>query len=558
MSAKPANPKAARNAKRRKRAAKAEAKHGAEILEAARKGGYTSAKPKKFRGKGGYSGLRSKLRGRGDFVDDVVGGGARLVGNGIRSGISWLTDKAGSLVSKLLGSGAYDALGSDAPGANGYALGAMPKMVGNRDQGFVVEFSEEIAALTASDVFKSTTFHLNPGLSDTFKWLPKLARCFEEYELEAMIAVYKPLITPLMDAAGGDMVLNVVYDANGVIPGSVDTALNSYLAVGGRPLDQIVMAVECAPRETPTKVKFVRAADPPDDADHNLYDWGVLCVSQQGQPNATVGTTVGRLYLSYKFVFYKPITEFNSLDTPTFHSYVTSANSTATAPFGATSDLLLNRTPNYELAWVSGTSIALPSYVQEGKWMVLFSWISTTASAITAPSLSGTGLTVLTLFANDVSQSGFAPTGGETASRCVKAAIFTVTGSAPVMTLSSFTMATGASLDVFVVPVDIDLARFHATRNNHLRFSKMRDKRFTEELKTFSALQENDRRELQELKDLVMRLQSAPDRSVVEDGSEHELRPPPCLRIEQVEEATEELVEVRTVRRVPSSMATAK
>lgn len=454
----------------------------------------------KLEGKGTYNGLRARLRGRGDFVDDLVGGGARLLGNGIRSGVSWLTDKAGGLLKNLLGSGDY--LTSNSPVANAHVMGAMPTMVGTKnDSAFVIEFVEEIAGITATDVFKSTVFHLNPGLSSTFAWLPGVARKFEQYELEAMVVVYKPTITPLNDAASGDLVINVVYDANGNVPQTITTALNSYLAVGGRPLDQMMAAVECAPKETPTRVKFVRAAETGEDEDHNLYDWGKLCISQEGQPTATVGQAIGRLYLSYKFRFYKPLVQFDSLDVPTAHYYITNC-AFATPLGGSASDWIRKSDNTLELTRIDSDSFAFPSYVQEGKWLVMWYCVSSSA-ALTTPSITGVGWTAVAVWNNgtipSASSLASAPSGGATAARGLVGLVVSVTGAGPIFNFASAAGFSGLG-DVIVCPLDVDLVALHARRLSSQR-RRAQERSRIELIREDHRGIEDLRRQLKELRD---------------------------------------------------------
>lgn len=489
-------------------------------------------------GKGGYSGLRRKLRGKGDFVDDLVGGGARLVGNGIRSGISWLTDKAGGMLKNLLGNGDY--LTSAMPTMNSHVMGAMPTMVGNKDSpAFIMEFVEEIAGLTATDVFKSTVFHLQPGLSDTFKWLPGIARKFEQYELEAMVVMYKPTITPLNDAASGDLVFNVVYDANGSVPQNITTALNSYLAVGGRPLDQMMAAVECAPSQTPTRVKFVRAADPPEDADHNLYDWGKLCVSQEGQPTATVGQAIGRLYLSYKFRFYKPLVQFDSLDVPTAHYYVQSAASTA--PIGATEAAFTRRSDDtFLLTWVDGDTFAMPSYVQEGKWLIVYFAQGYTSGATTAPTISASGASAINIWNASGIPSGtalaIAPTAASTSQKLMSAWTFTVTAPGPTINFSSQIWTGNAQVDVLLMPLDVDLVALSARRQAYQQWGKTRDRRRVEMLQ-FEAKEVASLRE--QMDDLRRMISNGAERyeEKEDDGG---ILPPPRARKRVIEQESDD------------------
>lgn len=461
--------KAAR-AKARARLLKEARAKGAEVLEAARKGGYeTKGKPRRFVGNGKY-------RGRGGYVDD----GIDILGAGIKKGAGWLTDKATGFLKSLIGGGDY--IAGEAPIENAHVVGAMPKMVGTTNEPcLVVEDVKEVGKLTATDVFKRTTYEIQPGLGgDTalFHWLPSIARKFESYTIEAGVFLYKPLVSPLQDAASGDLAMVVVYDVNDEPPQNMSQCLNTYMAVGGRPMDAMMMALECAPSQTQTRIKYIRASepDPSLDVDHNLYDWGQLHVCQEGQPTTTVGQTVGRLYITYKIKFYKPLDEFEAQDPVTAHYSNNTTFAAAASPFGATaSEFKQMSPPGFDLTWVSGTTVQMPSYVKEGKWMVIYRLVSTAGGAVAATLGLGMTGTLLSLFKTSgggTTNQPKSPISGEVAQSATEILVVNVSAVAPTITL---TVTYGANFywDLFVVPVDVDLVQLAANRKAWKRAVRM-------------------------------------------------------------------------------------
>lgn len=461
----------AARAKARSRLLKEARAKGLAILEAAKKGGYkTAGKPRKFVGSGKY-------RGRGGYIDD----GIDILGAGIKKGAGWLTDKAASLLKSLIGSGDY--IAGEAPTENGHVMGAMPTMVGTGNEPcLVIEDVKEVGKLTATDVFKRTSYDIQPGLGGNdalFHWLPSIARKFESYTIEAGVFLYKPLVSPLQDAASGDLAMVVVYDVNDEPPQNMSQCLNTYMAVGGRPMDAMMMALECAPSQTQTRIKYIRGSEPEAslDADHNLYDWGVLHVCQEGQPTSTVGQTVGRLYITYKIKFYKPLDEFDEQDPVTAHYTTNTTFTTAASPFGATASEFKQSSPaGFDLTWVNAGTCALPSYVKEGKWLAIYRLVSTAGGAVaTTMTMNIGGGTALSFFKTTGGVQTSVPTSplnAELAQSGTVMRIFNVSSAAPTI---SMVVTYGANYywDLFVIPVDVDLVALAANKKAWRRARRM-------------------------------------------------------------------------------------
>lgn len=466
-------------ARKKKRADKkiAAAVHGAQVLAAAKQGGYQADPKKRFVGQGDY---RPRIRGQGDLVDDLANG----AGSAVRKLGEWGINKIGGLVKGFLGMGDYKQSG--APAENGYVAGAFPKMLGvNGEQPFIVEHHQMITELFACKDFKVTSFHINPGLRDTLSWLAPIARQFDQWEFEAGLALYVPGVTQYTDGASGDLVFACRYDVDGIAASSIQDAVNWYLAVAGRPCDRMMMAFECAPGQTPVRVKKVRAAEvPSDDNDEQFYDHCILDIYQGGQPATSVGNSIGRLYMCYKIRFYKPIVQFNALDTPTAHYKIATATA-AGGICGATADLFVPAVGNsLPLTWIDPTAFALPSYVSEGNWMVITHLENYTSGATTVPFWNLSGCTTLNIFCAagvfDSVDAVRGPVAGATSDEGISIIAVRVTAASPSFTQATTTFTGTAKSEIFVVPLDIDLVAYHARRVMHQRSEARRQAKVAE------------------------------------------------------------------------------
>lgn len=464
----------AKRREKRKAAKESAKKHGENLLVMAKKGGYIALKPKPFVGKGDYKQARpAKKRGRGDIFEDAGGWLGRQLGGLGRKAYNSIT----GTLKNFLGDGDYVASGFPQQGYMNQT--SMPVMVGNGDGGngghfTQIEHHQMICELKACEDFTVTEFHINPGLPDFLNWLAPQANQYEQYELIAMMFKYVPTVTPYSAAASGDLGFVVDYDTDSIAASSVANAANQYLAVFGKPADQILEAVEAKPSETAMRIKKTRAAEESTDLkDDQWYDHGILRVYQQGQPTATVGQTIGRLYCCYNFKFYKPKTDAFPLQTPTAH-YKTEANLATVTPLGTSSaDWVAGVGNSLPLTWTGPTSFAMPSYVDGGKWMVVTHAVAA-SGAMTCPTYTVTGGSSLLILASGTGYGTVAtcrgPQAAVVATEGVSIQTFQVFTGAPEFTIGSISMTTPTQFEIFVMPLDVDLVSLRAKRESHAKY----------------------------------------------------------------------------------------
>lgn len=541
--------------KERRKAAKLKAEaHGRRILQAAETSGY-EPKGKKFVGVGKYKPkgvvMQRKMKGQGDIIDSLAEG----AGNLVRRVGEWGLSKLGGVVKGILGVGDYQK--SNAPAENGYIAGAMPKMLGaGGESEVIIAHHEMVTELFAQEDFKVTEYHLNPGLGETFPWLSPQANQYEQYELEAMMVIFIPTLSPFSEAASGDLGMAVDYDTRSIAKTTIAGAANQYLSVFGRPMDKMAMAVECAPKETPVRIKKVRAAEvSAGDAgnDDQWYDHGILRIYQQGQPASTVGQAIGRLYICYKFRFYKPTTEVLDLQSPTAH-YKTMAHLAAATPLGTSSaDFVPGAGNSLPLTWLSSQAFAMPGYVFQGKWLMAVNWICE-SGVMRAPFFSNTsgaeGLRILadeTAYDNTIQVSG--PEYDGTAEKGVTLYTFTVTDAAPTFTCSDAKGVSPVRLEVLITALDVDLVSLHYAKRAHASRQKERERRVQQNYRDSRHLWDRESADIAELRKQIEQLKQHYGDPYFQEEKEEE--PPlrlPRKRVTQEvpDDDDESIVSVRT------------
>jgi hypothetical protein len=167
--------------------------------------------------------------------------------------------------------------------------------------------------------------------------------------------------------------------------------------------------------------------------------------------------------VSYKIKFYKPIDEFSEQDPTTAHYCQKTGISTVAAdPFGTDADHFKQISPpGFDLTWVTPTTVAFPSYVKEGKWLLLYKLTSTGAATATTMSLAGAGWASIYAWqtsggvpSGDVTAN--APLSGGSTQSGMVARLINVTAAGPTIT-AAVTHANNFYWDLFVLPVDVDL-----------------------------------------------------------------------------------------------------
>lgn len=260
-----------------------------------------TAPKKRGRTVGASSLTAAHLRGKGDYFSDVG---------------SWLGGKAGHLVGSLFGHGDYGPGNSggihsgDKPAVNSMVQGTQVPEVSSSKGGSVSEtirirHREFVGVVQSSADFASTSFKFQPGLLSTFPWLALIASRYTEWQPLGAVLSYVPRVSPLSTEASGAVTLVAQYNVNLPDYTSDADAQNAMYAATGRPMDGLMMGIECDPGQRVTKTLKIRNGSVGSDP-LTLYDLANLQVCVSGCSSA--GTDIGQVYISYEIEFLKPTT----------------------------------------------------------------------------------------------------------------------------------------------------------------------------------------------------------------------------------------------------------
>jgi len=199
---------------------------------------------------------------------------------------------------KIFGSGAYRMSNSKWDTSN-----QVPVMHSDSES-VTVRHREYIGDVVGTAAF-TTLFDLdiNPGLASTFPYLSGIANQFQEYRFKGLVFEYKTQSGMLTGAntALGDVMMVAQYRADAPLPTSKLQLLNEMWSQSVVPSQSCFLPIECAPKENPMRIQYVRSGLAP--GDQKLYDLANFSL-------ATIGTPVnflGELWCTYEVELYKPV-----------------------------------------------------------------------------------------------------------------------------------------------------------------------------------------------------------------------------------------------------------
>jgi len=249
--------------------------------------------------------------------------------------------------------------------------------------------------------FTTKTFAVNPGLSSSFPFLASMAGSFQEYSFKGLVYEYRStsataLVSGTNTAMGSvSMAMQYRSDAPGFI--SKLTMQNEMWATECRPSENMVLPVECDPKENYTKIQYVRNAPPPTNSDIKTFDLGRLTVATSGFPTGATNV-IGELWASYEIEFHKPSTTLGGSEAVTLNINIPGAS--GTNPFGTTSGTITSNSfsplplPYGPLGYINGggapggTNTFFFPLDSQGYYLMSYSALGTSTALATVPALS--------------------------------------------------------------------------------------------------------------------------------------------------------------------------
>jgi len=239
----------------------------------------------------------------------------------------------GASISKWLGSGDYEV--SQNSIVRQVRQSPQIPMMHNSSQSVVVRHKEYLGEVRSATSFTIQGFFpLNPGREDTFPWLSRIARRFQEYAFKGVVFHFVPTSGAISSTqALGSVMMQTTYRTTDSAPVSKIEMLNEYWACETVPSDALCHPIECDPKENPFNVHYVRSGDVPSTESKLSYDLGTMYIATSGQAVADI--VLGDLWVTYEVELKKPVLTSDVLATADY--FATSfAGGTASSFFNGT------------------------------------------------------------------------------------------------------------------------------------------------------------------------------------------------------------------------------
>lgn len=357
---------------------------------------------------------------------------------------------AGNGISKIFGLGAYK-LSSNS--LFNCSTGSQVPFMHSKSESVVFRYREYIGDISSSTAFALSTYAVNPGLSATFPYLSTIAACFQEYKFRGLVYEFKSTgATALVsgtNTAMGTISLVAQYRADAAILTNKQEVLNEMWSADGRTSDSFILPIECAPRENPLSVQYVRTGSY--TGDQKLYDLCTVSVASVGSQAANV---VGELWASYEVELFKPalsptgglmqVDHFTAASTGTSHLLGTSRTSVL-SQIGCTT---------------TNDSVVFPANVT-GNFLITVSMAGGANASCSTPAVTFTNCTYLNLYDSDAQSTVSVPSSATTQSLLVFSQALVITSNTTTATVAFNTgtyPTNGANIDIFVYRLPTNVA----------------------------------------------------------------------------------------------------
>lgn len=309
------------------------------------------------------------------------------------------------------------------------------------DDSIRVRKREYIADISATEAFSNNVFPINPGLSDTFPWLSSIANNYEQYRFNGLVFQFvstsSDAIASTTDLGLGQVVLATDYNAADAAYVNLPQMLGTMFSNSGKPSENIMHAIECAPAEQAQKLYYVRSGDHPEGTDIRMYDIGSFQLATQNMPAAYTG--MGQLWVSYDVTFCKSV-QNNQLgfDLNT-DKYTLTAPAVTTAYFGTSRALAEHSNLGTTL---TGTVISFPPTLSSGYYQITY-LVTGDSTAVVQPTETLANCTVVAAWANNAGT--VAGNSGTTSTRLVVSRIYRIDARDATITYSGGTLPANAT-----------------------------------------------------------------------------------------------------------------
>jgi len=161
------------------------------------------------------------------------------------------------------------------------------------------------------------SFVFNPGLPDTFSWAARMATLYERYRVLSCEIEYVPSVAA---THAGYMVLAFDYDVEDTEPSTLAELEMKTTRVTSSGREPFVMRLDTKAIHQGFPYYYLRHDADTEPPDPHTYDFGRLCIHTAGD----TATTMGRLYVRYRFEYSLPNLEPLESESATVLTRITS------------------------------------------------------------------------------------------------------------------------------------------------------------------------------------------------------------------------------------------
>lgn len=224
---------------------------------------------------------------------------------GARLGSARLGRAAGSLVSRVTGSGDYNvhtnSLFRTIPTSRA-TFAQEGRATRIREREYVGEVLAGPSLVNGSTLFHRSSYSINPTNPELFPWLSRLAHLYDQWEPHGIILEFVSTSSEFngVSQSLGAIIMATEYDPYDPLYNSKQEMENADFSCSTKPAEGLVHGIECARSERPTKLLYTASSN---GAPLTSTQLGIFQLATQGM--STAGSTMGELWISYDISFYK-------------------------------------------------------------------------------------------------------------------------------------------------------------------------------------------------------------------------------------------------------------
>lgn len=308
-------------------------------------------------------------------------------------------------------------------------MGLEPPEIRNTNAGMIIRHREFLTDITSATSFTLSSYSINPGLTGSFPWLSQVAQSFEQYRFRGIVYEFKTMSSDVIlssstSTALGSVVMATQYDVYDPPFANKYTMENYQFANSSKPSVTFLHPVECARKQQPLEMLYVRGGGGATGGDLRLYDLGIFNLAAVGMQAAT--GVIGELWVTYEIELFKPKLN-ESTGSEVLTSHYASNNTAITTPFIN----MIQRVGSTLNLQVTANQFQFPVGISTGQYLVYYG-IYGTSAALTRPTITYSNCALVPILDNN--SFGLIDNTGTTATTYYNISIIKLTGSSAVVT----------------------------------------------------------------------------------------------------------------------------